>query len=132
LPKVLFIALLVEGIGLDCFGEELGRHPPALSLACTQPFSRAENRNQRQSFDAEWWGGTPTLGPPVLQRHIQQLLRRRVIGFKLAEGQTMANLALGRLQELREAGCERMIERLAFSVLPPSDAVLLIDASTPR
>jgi len=30
----------------------------------------------------------------------------------------MANLTLGRLQELREAGCERMIERLAFSVLP--------------
>jgi len=52
----------------------------------------------------------------VLQCHIQELLRRRVIGLKLAEGKTMAHLTLGGLQELSEAGCERIIERLAFGV----------------
>ncbi len=40
----------------------------------------------------------------------------------------MAHLTLRRLQELRVARCERMIERFACSVrgLPPSGAVLLM------
>jgi hypothetical protein len=52
----------------------------------------------------------------VLQRRIQQLLWGWVAERKLAQRQTMAHLALRRLQELGIAGCERTIERIAFSV----------------
>jgi hypothetical protein len=45
-----------------------------------------------------------------LQRHVQQLLRRRVIGLELAERQIMAHLTLRRLQELGE-GRERTHDR---------------------
>jgi hypothetical protein len=58
----------------------------------------------------------PALAPRTFQRHVQELLRRRVIGRKLPKRQTMAHLALRRLQEFGVIRCERMIERFAVSV----------------
>jgi hypothetical protein len=57
----------------------------------------------------------PTVAPRALQRHVQQLLPGRIIRRKLSEGQTIAHLALRRLQEFGVDGRERTIERFARS-----------------
>jgi hypothetical protein len=98
LPELRLVVLL-ERVGLDLLRGEVGRLSAARGLARAQRFPRAEYRGQRPSFDAECGGQTPTLTPCVPQGHIQQLLRGWVAERKLA--QTMAHLALRRLQEAR-------------------------------
>jgi hypothetical protein len=126
LPEVL-IVLLEERVGFDLLREELGYR----SAALRQRLSGAEYRGECPSFDAENGGQTPVLAPRTLQCLVQQLLRRRVIGRKLAESHTVAHLALRGLQELGIAGCERMIEQFASAcaVCSSCGGVLLIDAS---
>src|ERR1700731_478303 len=64
LPKV--VVVLIERVGLYLLGEQLGRRPAALVFARSQRFCCAEDRGQREGFDAERRGQTPALAPHAL------------------------------------------------------------------
>ena len=64
LPKV--VVVLKERVGLYLLGEQLGRRPAAPVFARSQRFCCAEDRGQREGFDAERRGQTPALAPHAL------------------------------------------------------------------
>ena len=109
----LVIILLVDRVWFDLLREELSRSAVARRCALPQCFPGEEYGGQRQSLDAEPGRQTLTFAPCLTQREVQQLLRRRVVGAKLAQCTTMAYLASRRLQKLAMVRRDGPVECIA-------------------